>query len=124
LGTGIGLTIAGVVGEAYDPFRSTYTGSASQDFALLAFGAISIGLPFFAIVILVLRLATREVLRHPFVWSVVLPAVLLALSLWKFPIDEFGGFFWVVAIPFCATWAGLLFYIWLRVSPLESQVQS
>jgi hypothetical protein len=124
LGTAIGLAMAGSLADAYNPFTPPFTGSAYQDFALLAFGAAAIGIPFFAIVILVLRLATREVLRHPFLWSVVLPAVLLALSLWKFPISESGGFFWVAAIPLCATCAGLLFYAWLRASPLETQIQS
>ena len=119
LGTVLGLVTASAVGTAYGNFGAPVTGSRATDLLAIAFVAlIAIGLPLFALVMLLLSAFTPQILRSPFLWCIAAPAVLTALGLWVFPVTAYHGLLWIAVIPLCATFAGILFYAWQRASPL------
>jgi hypothetical protein len=119
LGMIAGLETARLVGAAYGHSGPSLTGSYVQDLLIIAVVALlAFGVPFFGLALIVLLIFIRSVLRRPFLWSVALPAALLALALWAFPIAELEGILWIVLIPLSATLAGMFFYIWARIAPL------
>jgi len=87
---------------------------------MFLFGLV-FGIPFYCIALLILHGATRSVLDHPLMWCVGVPAALLAAALFAFPPSKVGGIFWVALIPLCALSAGVIFYAWLRGSPVPTE---
>jgi len=43
----------------------------------------------------------------------------LGLGLWAFPIARWQGVFWIALIPLCATFAGVIFYAWQKLSRMS-----
>ena len=99
LGTVLGLVTASAVGTAYGNFGAPVTGSRATDLLAIAFVAlIAIGLPLFALVMLLLSAFTPQILRSPFLWCIAAPAVLTALGLWVFPVTAYHGLLWIAVI--------------------------
>ena len=84
----------------------------------VSFG-LAIGIPFYCAVLLLFRAASASILRHLAIWCLVIPSVLLIAALIAFPPTRIEGIFWIALIPMCALLAGILFYGWLRLSPME-----
>jgi len=120
VGTFAGLLVAVAIGGLYRPLTAA-TGSLLSDALLIALFALGLfGPVFYGIALLLLLAFTRSILLRPFLWSVAAPLALLALALWALPIAEREGVHWIALIPLCAAFAGILFYAWLRTSPLAA----
>jgi hypothetical protein len=114
IGTAVGLAVVAANGVASG--RPPTTDSYLQDWAMAMLLATGFGIPFFAACLLILLWFARPILRRPFLWAVIPPAILLALSLWTFRIGIDG----IVLIPFCATFSGVAFVAWQRIAPLRT----
>jgi hypothetical protein len=121
LGTFAGVTFGSALSRIWaPPTVGTIFGNPLPDFIVLFLGGIVFGIPFYCVALLILHGATDSILRRPLTWCVAIPAALFAAALLAFPPNRVGGIFWVALIPLSALFAGALFCIWLRRSPLPT----
>lgn len=113
VGTFCGLAIVALLPSGGTP-RST--DAWWSDFALLGVFAVGIGIPAYALAVLVLHNFTRSILNHTLQWCVGLPGVLLATSL-TIP-GPAHSLHWTTATAFCALLAGVAFLVWQRLRPM------
>ena len=117
-GTVVGISIAAIVGFLLSPPTSPYTGSYGGDFTMVLAVAFMVGIPFYAAAVLVLHTFTKSILAHPFIWCVMTPAVVLAVTMAAFPPISYQGIYWVTLIAFCALLTGVFFFWWQVKIPL------
>ena len=90
-----------------------------MDFAVVVLFGMILGIPFYCVTLLAFQYASAWILRLPFFWCVGIPLLLLVTSVLAFPPERLHGILWVVLIPLSALFAGTMFYVWLRRSPLS-----
>ena len=93
-------------------------GGPLQDFVVVSLVALGFGVPFYFIALLILQVEISAILKRPVFWCIGIPAVLSALALAVFQPARVGGIFWIALIPLSALFAGMMFYVWLRRSPI------
>ena len=118
-------TIGGITtGVALSPIwrnghpQDSLVGNFWLDLGVMFLAGLAFGIPFYCIALLVLHNATKSILKYPLVWCLVIPTVLFVAALLAFPPKEVGGIFWIALIPLSAMFAGAMFFVWLRRSPL------
>jgi hypothetical protein len=77
-------------------------------------------IPFYCVVLLLFRVARASILKRPAIWCLAVPSSLFLAALIPFPPNKVEGIIWFALIPLCALFAGILFYGWLRISPMEN----
>jgi hypothetical protein len=121
LGTFAGVTFGSALSRIWaPPAAGNVFGNPQLDLIALFLGGIVFGIPFYCVALLILHNATDSILRRPLIWCLAIPAALVAAALLAFPPNRVGGIFWVALIPLSALFAGAVFYIWLRRSPLPT----
>ena len=122
LGTVVGIITAVHLSRIWAPFPppDSLTGNVLLDMAVMLLVGLGFGIPFYCVALLILHNATRSIIAHPFTWCIGVPSALLAAALLAFPPAKVGGIYWVSLIPLCALFAGTIFYVWLRGSPLSA----
>jgi hypothetical protein len=113
VGTVCGLAMLVPLSSGWTP---TFTGTWSSEIRLLGVGAVGLGIPAYALAVLVLHNLTRSILNHTLLWCVGLPGVLLASSL-TIPGPP-HAIHWITAMTFCALLAGVIFLVWQRLRPM------
>jgi hypothetical protein len=121
LGTFAGIATGTRLSQIWAPFPppDSLTGNGLLDLGVMLIFGLGFGIPFYCVALLILHNATRSVLDHPLIWCIGVPAILLAAALFAFPPTKVHGIFWIALIPLCALFAGAIFYVWLRESPLR-----
>lgn len=105
-----------ICGLAATSFSSSGETPKFIDIELLGLGALVLGIPAYALAVLVLHNFTRSILNHMLLWCIGLPGALLAMSLTLHSPP--GAVHWTTAMALSALLAGLMFLIWQRVRPM------
>ena len=79
-----------------------------------------LGIPFYCVALLLFRIARASILERPAIWCLAVPLLMFLVALISEPPTRVEGIIWFALIPLCALFAGILFYGWLRVSPMEA----
>ncbi|MEO5772732.1 MAG: hypothetical protein ABIQ32_01260 [Sphingomicrobium sp.] len=110
VGTVFGVLIIALAGP--EPISVSWW----EGLSLLLIGALSFGIPAYALAVLVLHIFTRSILHRPFVWCIAVPGALFALSLLA-PAPP-NSVHWLSAMAFCAVLAGVVFLVWQLRRPM------
>jgi hypothetical protein len=119
-------TFSGLVGQwalsrvLWPSYSRPVLGSWLSDMSLVLLGGLFFGIPFYGMALWLFREARASILKWPAIWCLVVPSVFLVATLTAFPPGELKGIIWIALIPLCALFAGILFYSWLRISPMEA----
>jgi hypothetical protein len=120
LGTLSGVASAVALSPIWHHFPppDSFTGSPLFDFVGMVLFGLAFGIPFYGLALFVLRSAAVSILRHPFIWCIIIPATLLAVALVAFPPARVGGIYWIAVIPLSALFSGIIFYFWQLWHPV------
>jgi hypothetical protein len=81
----------------------------------LIIGGMLVGIPFYLATVFILLICFHSIIKHPLIWCIGIPGALTVLMALASRAPNQIPIFTV--IPLSATYAGIIFYFWLRWAP-------